>query len=113
MSDIDVKNALTYIVTVLLTIVIGMTGFWLMMGRDYVTRTEVETMNTNTKFYLQERLDIYMTNQDRLHQVISRNSEAMAALKVELIQLGETLKYIERELDKKQNKVSHITPITN
>lgn len=85
--------------TILLTIIISMAGFWLMIGREYITRAEATRLiNVHSpyvkdkKFIMEKITDMNVTNQ-KLIQV-------MDDLRIEIAALRQTLKYIEKELEK-------------
>jgi len=97
LADIDIPSILTQVITVLLTIVISMTGFWLMIGREFVTRSETSTMINNQLLLVQERVSIYKEDSKELRRVIDRNSEALTDLKVQIGQLKNTLDFLRED----------------
>jgi len=97
LADIDIPSILTQVITVLLTIVISMTGFWLMIGREFVTRSETSTMINNQLLLVQERVSIYKEDSTELRRVIDRNSEALTDLKVQIGQLKNTLDFLRED----------------
>ena len=82
-SSLFVRQA----VTVLTTIVISMTGFWLMIGREYTTRAEVSRMIDRESPYVQDRnmiLEVLADNKDannKLRQAIDNNTRVIVELR--------------------------------
>ena len=97
LADIDIPSILTQVITVLLTIVISMTGFWLMIGREFVTRSETSTMISNQLSLVQERVSVYKEDYKELRRVIDRNSEALTDLKIQIGQLTNTLDFLRED----------------
>lgn len=80
---------------VLIGIIISMVGFWLIEGREYVTRTEaVEIAQKYTQYnsersLILDKIDRQERNQDRLAEVIKKNTEAIIQLKTALENLSD------------------------
>lgn len=85
-----------YIVATLITVILTMVGFWLMEGREFVTRNEaLELIQTENKIIL-ERMDARDKNEQRLENVLEKNTEAIQQLKVQIATLNSTLEFIDR-----------------
>ena len=67
--------------------VLTMAGFWLMIGRDYVTRSEVSEMIVNEAPYNADRAMILQTmtetktTNEQLRDAIQNNTEVIVELK--------------------------------
>lgn len=84
-----------YITATLITVILTMVGFWLMEGREFVTRNEaLELIQTENKIIL-ERMDARDRNEQRLENVLEKNTEAIQQLKVQIATLNSTLEFIE------------------
>lgn len=81
---------------VLITIVISMTGFWMMIGRDLVTREEVSSMIAKEAPYMKDRsliLDSLVQNRksnEALEKAINTNTQAIIEFKIYLQELRRT-----------------------
>lgn len=84
-----------YVVTTLITIILTMTGFWLMEGRNYITRDEAARMIDNENKIIKQILIQQQDNEERLGNILERNTEAIQQLKIEMATLNRTLEYIE------------------
>lgn len=82
-------------ITTLLTIVITMTGFWMMIGRDYVTREEAEVMVSKENRVILTLIEERSNNEARLEKVLEKNTEAIQALKIQITVLNNTLEHID------------------
>jgi hypothetical protein len=99
-NSINLKSLSHQAVTVLLTIVITMTGFWMMIGRDFITHDRcLQMIQTNNKGIV-EKLEASVEQSKELDRVIDKNTEAINSLKVQLAALNETMKYIQKEMEK-------------
>ena len=80
-----------YIAATLATIVITMVGFWLMIGKDYITRTEAREIAVKESVILATKLDIYIDEVKETKKVIEKNTEVLSSLKTELAVLSNAL----------------------
>lgn len=80
-----------YGATVLITIIISMTGFWMMMGRDFVTRAEAKEIAIEQVVLVDQKLEIYRQDTKETRSVINKNSEVINELRVEIAKLTQAL----------------------
>lgn len=103
-------NMATYAVTVLVTIVISMTGYWLMIGRKLVTRDEAENICNDKVFNLRTEVNQYkfriddkivdlIKQTDELKIVIDRNTEVITEFRIQMAILTKTLDEIQKRLN--------------
>lgn len=101
-----------YAATVLVTIVISGTGFWMMIGREYVTRTEaeaiaaakvvgVESYFEQYRLRLEDRLAASAKQNEEIKIVINKNTEVINDFKVQMAIMTKTLSDIEKRLNEK------------
>lgn len=87
MLDQPWVKLLSYAVTVLVTVVLSMTGFWMMIGREYVTRAETAVLIEQYATDPDEVLKLIEVsgpyNQDRalIMQTLNDNKEASKDLR--------------------------------
>jgi len=85
-------------VTVLVTIVISMTGFWMMIGRDFVTRDESRVL-ISTQI---EKIDVDIKNHSeilrKINDTIQKNTDTIINLKLSLTSLS-SLAAMEKRMD--------------
>lgn len=86
-----VKQIVMYGATVLITIIISMTGFWMMMGRDFVTRAEAKEIAIEQVVLVDQKLEIYRQDTKETRSVINKNSEVINELRVEIAKLTQAL----------------------
>jgi len=96
-----VKDAIFF----LATIVISMAGFWMLTGRDLVTRAEASTMVDQKTIAMQTKLELYheslvdhehqinKTN-DKLERILEKNTDAINSLRVQIATLANSLDLI-------------------
>ena len=96
-----VKDAIFF----LATIVISMAGFWILTGRDLVTRAEASTMVDQKTIAMQTKLELYheslvdhgheinKTN-DKLERILEKNTDAINSLRVQIATLANSLDLI-------------------
>ena len=86
-------------VTVLVTIVISMSGFWMMVGRDFTTRDEVNTI-VNTKIIaIDNKLEERAQRDVKLENVLEKNTEAIHGLQIQIATLNVMLETMRRDKD--------------
>ena len=82
---------------VLVTIVISMTSFWMMIGKDYVTRDETRVIIEREIAPIDENIDAYRA-------ILQKNTDAIIDLKLSLSALGsldamdKRMQFLESEL---------------
>lgn len=84
-------------ITTLLTIVITMVGFWMMIGREYVTREEANTMIQRENKVILQMIEERSEDDKRLEKVLEKNTEAIQQLKIQITALNSTLEHIDRQ----------------
>ena len=92
------NDIIKYVVTVLVTIVISMTGFWMMMGRNYITRAEAKEIAVEQVATVNNKLDLYLEREKELKQIIARNTDAINEFKVQSAALNQTLIHLQEEI---------------
>lgn len=80
---------------VVLTIVISMTGFWMMLGRELVTRDEVHTIVNTRVIAIDYKLEQRSESDARLERVIEKNTDAIVSLQVQIATLNAMLRIME------------------
>ena len=94
------------IATTSLGIIITMVGFWVTVGKNMVTRSEVLNMietqspyNADRQFIM-ERLSSGKESQAAFASALQRNTEVMNELKVQIAMLGKTLEALENRIER-------------
>lgn len=87
--------------TVMLTIVISMTGFWMMIGRELATRDEVYTIVNTKMIAIDAKLNARVQQDQRLEKVLEKNTDAIQGLQVQIATLNVMLDTMRRD---KQNE---------
>ena len=83
-----------------------MMGFWVAIGRNMATKSEVADMIETKSPYLQdrqfimERLNINKETQTTFATALQRNTEVMNELKVQIATLGKTLEALEERIER-------------
>jgi hypothetical protein len=94
------------IATTCVGIIVTMIGFWVAIGKNMVTRTEVSNIIKNESPYNQdrqfimERLASNKETQAALTGMLQRNTEVMNELKVQIATLGKTLEALEERIER-------------
>ena len=93
------------VVFFLATIVISMAGFWMLTGKDLISRSEASVlvdqrtiaMATKLELYHESLIDheheIQKTN-DRLERILEKNTEAINSLRVQIATLSHALELL-------------------
>ena len=88
-----------------ISLAIVMLGIWISIGRNLVTKSEVEKMiqclspyNIDKQF-IYERLDMNKEMQEQFADALKRNTEVMTDLKVQIATLSKTLETIEHNIN--------------
>lgn len=93
------------IATTSIGIVVTMLGFWVTIGKNMVTKSEVAQLIKNESPYLQdrqfimERLAVNKESQAALSIALQRNTEVMNELKIQIATLGKTLEALENRIE--------------
>ena len=96
MSKTITSSMIGHAATVLITIVISMTGFWMMIGRDFVTRIEAKEIAVQQVTNVADKLEYYMEESKETRKVISNNSDVINDLRVELAKLTSAIDSINK-----------------
>lgn len=92
--------------TAAIGIVVTMGGFWVMIGRNMATKSEVahmiETMSpyAHDRQFIMERLANNKENQAAFSMALQRNTEVMNELKIQIAMLGKTLEALEERIER-------------
>jgi hypothetical protein len=95
------------IATTSIGIIVTMLGFWVAIGKNMVTKSEVAQLIKNESPYLQdrqfimERLAINKETQAAFSNALQRNTEVMTELKIQIATLGKTLEALEDRIEQK------------
>lgn len=93
-------------------IIITLVGFWTTFIKNLVSRKEVEEMiekcsnqsqYVKDRQFIMERLDSHKEDTNILFRALEKNTEVMTELKVQMATLGNTLKSLERRIEKRSN----------
>jgi hypothetical protein len=102
----EIYDLWKYIATTSLGIIITMVGFWLTIGKNMVTKSEVcEMIETKSSYsqdrqFIMERLAINKETQAAFALALQRNTEVMNELKIQLATLGKTLEALEERIER-------------
>jgi hypothetical protein len=94
------------IATTCVGVIVTMVGFWVAIGKNMVTRSEVSDIIKNESPYNQdrqfimERLASNKETQAALTGMLQRNTEVMNELKVQIATLGKTLEALEERIER-------------
>jgi len=92
--------------TTCIGIIVTMMGFWVAIGRNMATKSEVIEIVKNDSPYLQdrqfimERLNSNKEVQSAFASALQRNTEVMNELKVQIATLGKTLEALEDRIER-------------
>jgi hypothetical protein len=87
-------------------IIITMTGFWVMIGKNMTTKAEVlsmiETLSpyVHDRQFIMERLNSGKESQMAFAAALQRNTEVMNELKIQLATLTKTLEALEYRIER-------------
>lgn len=87
-------------------IIVTMGGFWVMIGRNMATKSEVLAMiETQSPYvhdrqFIMERLNSGKESQAAFAAALQRNTEVMNELKVQIAMLGKTLEALEDRIER-------------
>ena len=94
------------IATTCIGIIVTMMGFWVAIGRNMATKSEVIEIVKNDSPYLQdrqfimERLNSNKEVQSAFAHALQRNTDVMNELKVQIATLGKTLEALEDRIER-------------
>lgn len=94
------------IATTSIGIIVTMLGFWLTIGRNMATKSEVLAMiETQSPYvhdrqFIMERLNSNKESQAAFASALQRNSDVMNELKVQIGILGKTLEALEDRIER-------------
>lgn len=95
------------IATTCIGIIIAMIGFWITLGKNMATKTEVaEMIETKSPYnqdrqFIMERLAVNKETQAALTNMLQRNTEVMNELKIQIATLGKTLEALEERIEQR------------
>lgn len=98
------------IATTSIGIIITMVGFWVAIGRNMATKSEVCEMIESKSPYVQdrqfimERLSANKETQAALSVTLQKVIEVMSELKIQIATLGKTLEALEDRIDRQNLK---------
>lgn len=87
-------------------IIVTMGGFWVMIGRNMTTRSEVLAMiETQSPYvhdrqFIMERLNTNKETQAQFANALQRNTEVMNELKIQIAMLAKTLETLEHRIER-------------
>ena len=87
-------------------IIVTMMGFWVAIGRNMATKSEVSHMiETQSPYihdrqFIMERLAANKESQAAFATALQRNSDVMNELKIQLVTLGKTLEALEERIER-------------
>jgi hypothetical protein len=87
-------------------IIVTMMGFWVAIGRNMATKSDVLHMIETQSPYVQdrqfimERLAANKETQAAFAMALQRNTEVMNELKIQLVTLGKTLEALENRIER-------------
>jgi hypothetical protein len=94
------------IATTSIGIIVTMLGFWVTIGRNMATKSDVAHMiETQSPYahdrqFIMERLANNKENQAAFAMALQRNTEVMNELKVQIATLGKTLEALEDRIER-------------
>jgi hypothetical protein len=94
------------IATTSLGIIITMIGFWVTVGKNMATKSDVahmiETQSpyVNDRQFIMERLAVNKESQTQFATALQRNTEVMNELKIQIATLGKTLEALEDRIER-------------
>lgn len=92
--------------TTALGIIVTMMGFWVAIGRNMASKSEVLNMiETQSPYvhdrqFIMERLNSSKESQVAFANALQRNTEVMNELKIQLVTLGKTLEALEERIER-------------
>lgn len=99
-----VGNFLESLTTSMLSVIIGLIGFWTTFVKNLVSRQEVKDMIATHSPYVQdrqyilERLEDNRRSQAKFSEALCKNTEVMSDLKVQIATLAQAIKTLEHKI---------------
>jgi hypothetical protein len=87
-------------------IIVTMMGFWVTIGKNMATRSEVcDMIETKSPYvkdrqFIMERLAMNKEIQGQLSAALQKNTEVMNDLKIQIATLGKTLEALEHRIER-------------
>lgn len=106
MSD-NIINFWQNVATTCIGIIVTMMGFWVAIGRNMTTKSEVlhivetQSLYIHERQFIFERLNNNKENQALFATALQRNTEVMNELKVQIAMLSKTLEALEFRIEHK------------
>jgi predicted RND superfamily exporter protein len=94
------------IATTCLGIIVTMMGFWVTIGKNMATKSDVAHMiETQSPYihdrqFIMERLNTHKESQAIFATALQRNTEVMNELKIQIATLGKTLEALEDRIER-------------
>lgn len=108
----SVGNFLESLTTSMLSVLIGLIGFWTTFIKNLVNRKDVEEMISRCaqssqyaqdRQFIMERLNTHKEDTNILFRALEKNTEVMTQLKVQMATLGNTLESLENRIERQSN----------
>jgi hypothetical protein len=102
----NIINFWENIATTSIGIIVTMIGFWVAIGRNMATKSEViDLIKTQCPYsvdrqFIMERLATNKETQAALSMTLQRNTEVMTELKIQIATLGKTLEALEERIER-------------
>ena len=94
------SNLTSQAATVLITIVISMTGFWMMIGREFVTREEASKITETRLELIKENMENFEQDSRDLQRSIDENNNSINNLRIELAKLESAMTSLSNLLER-------------
>jgi hypothetical protein len=101
-----INNLIKSAATVMITMIITMSGFWMMIGRDFVTRAEVNEL-------IQQRVSTIAATEERLERVVTKNTDAINHFNIQIATLNQTLIHIKEDMNRRDDSREAINAESN
>jgi hypothetical protein len=102
----NIINFWQTLATTALGIIVTLMGFWVAIGRNMATKSDVLSMiETQSPYsqdrqFIMERLAANKESQTAFANALQRNTEVMNELKIQLVTLGKTLEALEERIER-------------
>lgn len=103
-----ISNLFENITTSMISVIIGLIGFWTTFIKNLVTRKDVQEMiqtcakssqYIQDRQFIMERLNSHKEDTGVLFKALEKNTEVMTELKIQIATLGKTLEALERRIE--------------
>lgn len=91
----ELNDMIKYAAVVLITIVISMTGFWLMIGREYVTRSEANMLIIDKLAVVDQKLNDKIETDKQLAEALDNNTKIIHELQIQLAKFSQSVQILE------------------